>query len=104
MNSGPDDPRNSRASVQPATADPRLALQHLSDDIWISRDYEVTVTRPKTGDVLVQRANESVFRPQVAIQLPHLSDAVDVSIQLAGNLAYAGTVVREGVFDELVYL
>ena len=65
-------------------------------------DYEVTVTQPETGEVLVRHAGERMFRPQAAIQLPHPSDAVGVSVQLAGNLAYQGTVVREGVFEQRV--
>ena len=61
----------------------------------------MTVTQPNTGEVLVHRTREIVLRPYVTIQLPRLVEAVSVNIQLAGNLAYKGTVVREGVFDEL---
>lgn len=62
-------------------------------------DFEVTVTQPETGEVLVHRAHEMVLPPHVAVQLPRPAEAVGVNIQLAGNLAYKGTVVRKAVFE-----
>ncbi|WP_423925767.1 DUF4433 domain-containing protein [Candidatus Palauibacter sp.] len=62
-------------------------------------DFEVTLTQPETGEVLVHRAHEMVLPPHVAIQLPRPAEAVGVNIRLAGNLAYEGTVVRKGVFE-----
>ena len=66
-----------------------------------SYDFVVTVTQPDTSEVLIHRANEMVLPPQVAIHLPRPTKAVGVNIQMAGNLAYQGTIVREGVFKEL---
>ena len=65
-------------------------------------DFEIAVTHPTTGDVLVRRAHEMVLPSRGAIRLPRAAVVVRVNIQLAGNLAYDGTVVREGVFESML--